>query len=112
MADAPNLTATTDRFVSGADDRLRSDFQPLLAHAGILAQILRRALEHDPAMPHDVETTRDGERNRELLLDQQDGYTACGDLLEQPAHTLDNLRRKALRRLVDHDQRRIAHQRA
>ena len=34
------------------------------------------------------------------------------DLLEQPRDLLDDLRREALGRLVDHDQLRIAHQRA
>src|SRR6185437_877971 len=50
----------------------KSDFQPFLAHSGIGAEIGWLALEHDAAVAHDVEPVGDLQRDRELLLDQQD----------------------------------------
>src|SRR5581483_2771529 len=89
-----------------------SDFQPLLAHGVIGAQILRRAFKHDMAVAHDVETMRNIQRDRQLLLDEQNRYAARRNALEQAAHQLHHLRRQALGRLVHHDQFRIAHERA
>src|SRR5207244_12910610 len=56
------------RSVAGA----ASDFQPLLAHAIVAPQIRRRALEDDAAVAHHVHPTRNGQRDGELLLDEQD----------------------------------------
>src|SRR5436309_11628152 len=86
--------------------------EPLPAYRWAGLQGLRRAVEHDASMAHDVKPMGNVERNRELLLDQQDGNATLGDLREQIANQLDQLRRETLRGLVDHDQIRIAHQRA
>src|SRR5438132_6441048 len=73
--------------------------------------MLRRALEHDMPLAHDVEPPRDSQSDRQLLLDQEDCDPALGDLLQQFAHQLHELRRQSLRGLVDHDQVGLAHQR-
>src|SRR5271166_1023116 len=86
--------------------------EPILAHLVVTEQCLRRALEHDAAVAHDVEPIRNGQRDRELLLDQQDRDAAFGDALQQLAHQIDQHRRQALGRFVDHDQIRVTHQRA
>src|SRR5829696_9510336 len=65
--------------------------QPLLAHAGVGAQIRGRAFEDDAAVAHDVEALRDRERDGELLLDEEDGDAAPGDLRQEPADALDHL---------------------
>ena len=83
-----------------------------LRTASLSRNWLRRALEHDAALPHHVEPMRNGERDRQLLLDQQDRDATARDLLQQAAHALDDHRREPLGRLVHHDEVRIAHQRA
>ena len=62
-------------------------------------------------MSHDIKPTADLQRDRQLLLDQQDGDAAPGDLLEQAADVLHHHRGETLGRFVDHDQVRIPHQR-
>src|SRR5690348_1830076 len=69
------------------------DFQPLLAHRLRHRELLRRALEDDAAVAHDVDAMRYRERDGELLLDQQDRGPAPGDLREEVAHDLDQHRR-------------------
>ena len=52
----------------------------------------------------------DVERDGELLLDEQDGNAAAGDLGQEIPHQGDQARRETLGGLVDQDQIRIAHQ--
>src|SRR6266851_8272132 len=89
-----------------------SDFQPFLPHRPIGFEILRRSLEDDLAMTHDIETAADLQRNRQFLLDQQHRSPALGYLLDQGADEFDHHRGQSLGRLIDHDQAWIAHQRA
>src|SRR5882672_4301422 len=71
-----------------------SDFQPLAPHRFVPAQIGRAALEHHPAMAHDVEAVGNLHRDGELLFDQQDRNLALRDALQQHGDALDHLRRK------------------
>src|SRR5229473_1457676 len=89
-----------------------SDLQPFLPHRPIGFEILRRSLEDDLAMTHDIETAADLQRNRQFLLDQQHRSPALGYLLDQGADEFDHHRGQSLGRLIDHDQAWIAHQRA
>jgi hypothetical protein len=59
---------------------------------------------------HDQDAVRDPQGDRQLLLDQQDRQAAPGDLLQEVGDLMHQLRRQPFGRLVDHDQRRIAHQ--
>src|SRR5450756_1550088 len=61
------------------------NFQPLLANCTIFPQLLRRALEHDVAVAHDVQALRNVERDRQLLFHQQDRHAAILDFVEQLA---------------------------
>src|SRR5512146_2329719 len=74
----------------------RSYLEPLLADCTIFTQLLRRALEHDMAVAHDVQALRNVERDRQLLLHQQDGNAAVLDFIEQLGQQLDDFRRQAL----------------
>src|SRR5215471_20477995 len=48
-----------------------------------------RALEHDAPVAHHVQAMGDLERDRELLLDEQDGDATACDLVEELGHLLD-----------------------
>jgi hypothetical protein len=67
----------------GRETSPKSDFQPFPAHGGIGAEIGRRALEYDPAVAHDIEAVGDLQRDRKLLLHQQDRNPTAGDFSEQ-----------------------------
>src|SRR5437764_714465 len=86
--------------------------QPLLANLRIPTQGLRRAVEHDAAVPHDQRAVRDRHRDRELLLDQQHRHAARLERLQVLAHHFHDLGREALGGFVDDDQVRVAHERA
>src|SRR6185369_8204997 len=73
--------------------QLGSNLQPLLAQGGIVAQVLGRALEDDAAVSHAIDALRHLQRDRKLLLHQQDGHAALADFGEQVADLLDDLRR-------------------
>src|SRR3984957_17217125 len=92
--------------------RKRSDLEPFLAHGLVGLQFGRRALEHDAPVAHHVDAMRYPHRDREFLLYQQDGDAAPGDFGDEVADLLHDQRREALGGLVDHDQLRVAHQRA
>src|SRR5580658_9711849 len=90
---AAKITLDLRRVVFGWRRRpRRSHFEPLPAHLVIGRELGRGALEDDLAMAHDVEPARDGERDGELLLDQQNGRAAPRDLAEQDADLLDQPR--------------------
>src|SRR5882762_8700139 len=90
----------------------RSDFQPFLAHGLVVPEFGRRALEHDAAVAHDVDTMRYPHCDREFLLHQQDRDAAPGDLGDQVADLVHDQGGQPLGRLVDHDEFGVAHQRA
>src|SRR5581483_6675163 len=87
------------------------NLQPLLPDGVVGFQLLRRAFEHDAAVAHDVDAVGDAQRDRELLLDQQDGDAGLRYSRDEVADLLDDQRRQALGGLVDHDELGIAHQR-
>ena len=61
-------------------------------------------------MAHHVDSARDLQSDRQLLLDQQDRHATLGDLVEQATDLLDQFGRQALGGLVDDDQVGVAHQ--
>ena len=63
-------------------------------------------------MAHHIEPLRDPQRDRQLLLDQQNRHAAARDFIEQGTDLFDQFGRQALGGFVDDDQIRIAHQRA
>ncbi len=63
-------------------------------------------------MAHDVQPLRYFQRDRQLLLDQQDGNAAPRDLVEQAGDLLDELGRQPFGRFVDDDEIGVSHQRA
>ena len=66
----------------------QSDLQPFLADGRVLPELGWRALKHDAAVTHYVDAVRYPHRDRELLLDQQDGYAASGDFGDEVADLL------------------------
>src|SRR6266851_9878967 len=90
----------------------RSDFQPFLAHGLVVPEFGRCALEHYAAMAHDVDTMRYPHCDREFLLHQQNRDAAPGDLGEQVADLVYDEGSQSFGGLVDHDEFRVAHQRA
>ena len=53
---------------------------------------------------------RDAHRDRKLLLHQENGDAAPGDLGDQVADLLHNQRREPFGRLIDHHELGVAHQ--
>ncbi len=90
----------------------RSDLQPFLANRVVRLEFGRRSFEYDAAVAHYIKPVRNPHRDRELLLDQQDGNAAPGNFGDEIADLLYNKGCQALGGLVDHDEFRIAHQRA
>src|SRR3954468_6281711 len=83
-----------------------------LLHVAVRAQPLRRAVQHDAAVLHDVAVVRELQRDLSVLLHHQHRGTEagadCAQALDQLAH---NERREAERNLVDQQQFRRGHQR-
>src|SRR5712692_11455775 len=76
---------------------------------GMAAQALDRAIEHDPAVLHDVAVVGDFERHRRALLDDQDGDTELApDFGEPTQQALHHDRHQAEREFVDQQQFRPA----
>src|SRR5258705_7078878 len=92
--------------------RKPSNFQPFLAYGLVVPEFGRRALEHDAAVAHHVDTMRYPHCDREFLLHQQDRDAAPGDLGDQIADLLNDDGRQSFSRLINHDQLRVAHKRA
>ena len=59
-------------------------------------------------MAHDINPAGNAQRDRQLLLDQQDRHAGLGDLGNRVTDLLNDLGRQALGRLVDDDQFRVA----
>ena len=87
------------------------DAEVLIEHLRLVPQRGRRALEHEAPGRQHVDLVGDGERELQVLLDQQDGVAAFA----QPPHDLLDLqhqsRRQAFRRLVHQDELGVGHQR-
>src|SRR5215471_20875408 len=91
---------------------LGSDLEPLPADRSVRAELRGRSRENDPSMAHHVQPLGELERNGELLLDEQQRDAPALDLAEEVGDELDDPWREALGRLVDHDEIRVAHERA
>src|SRR5689334_11675271 len=65
-----------------------------------VAQLVRRRLEDDHALFHDVAAIADAQRDARVLLDQQHGDTEPLQLADHVADVPDERRRQPLRRLV------------
>src|SRR5687768_1444442 len=73
-----------------------------LADVLVREELLRRAVEHDAAVLHDVGIVGGVERDLRVLLDQQDGDAGLGANRLQASHEFpDEERREPLRELVD-----------
>jgi len=91
---------------------LASYLEPLLANGLVGTEFAGRALEYDTTVPHDIDAMRNPERDRQLLLNQQDGDASLRDMRNQITDLLHDQRCQPFCRLVDHDEFRIAYQRA
>src|SRR5581483_10107454 len=72
-----------------------SHFEPLFPDAVIGIERRRRALEYDAAVAHHIEPLRNLQRDRQLLLDQQDRNASARDLAEQLTDLLDQFWRQS-----------------
>src|SRR5258706_9053764 len=83
-----------------------------LLHVLVRAQLLRRAVEDDPAVLHDIGVVRDVERHGRVLLDEQQRHAeVLADSLQAREELLDDERRETLRELVHEQQLRRARER-
>lgn len=64
-------------------------------------QCLRRSLEHNRAFVHHVYAIRDAERERQILLDQQDRKAFAAQLFQDFADRFDDERRESFAGLVE-----------
>ena len=76
-----------------------------------LEQLGRRAVEADLALLHEVRVLRDGERDVDRLLDEDDRRPDGVDVLDDLQQLLDDHRRETERELVDHQQLRLRDER-
>src|SRR5262249_3152928 len=88
------------------------NFEPATLRFPIGPQRLRRSRKDDPPVAHDVDPIAYVERNRHLLLDQEDGNPAAPDLAHHVDKPTDDERCKTLGRLIYQDYCGIAEQRA
>src|SRR5690242_5770388 len=86
--------------------------QVRLPHAIVVQQLLPRAAHDDAAVLQHVGALGDAQRHRDVLLDQQDGYSALVEHADGMQHFLDDQRRQAERGLVEHDELGRPHQAA
>src|SRR3954463_6233875 len=83
-----------------------------LRDVGVRAQALRRAVEHDAAVFHDVAIVRYIERHACVLLHEEKRHAELAPYRLQAFHQLlDEERRETLRQLVHQQQLWLAHQR-
>src|SRR5262249_17578813 len=83
--------------------------QVLVDDRGIGAQGGRRRLVAHDALLHDVDTTADLERERHVLLDQQDGHALAIQQADDVPDLRDHARHQPLGRLVEQDDARLQH---
>ena len=79
----------------------------VLAHVGVVEQLLSGALEAVAAELQDEAPVRDRQRLLGVLLDHQDGRALAVDGEDRVEHDLHHARVEAERRLVDHQQARM-----
>src|SRR5919108_1250716 len=106
-ANASAATATTTATRGQSLER-----EKLLAERGVISQARGRSAELDGSLLQHVDAV--GERQRELgvLLGEQDGETVRLEPRDLVAQVIDHDRRQPLRRLVEQQELRVAHQRA
>src|SRR3989442_3939163 len=80
---------------SSSVTRGRLDTEVLVQDAGLGAKALRFALEHDASLAHHVDALGDAEREREVLLDEEDRHAGPAQLREDVAHLFDQAGRVA-----------------
>src|SRR5438552_3433994 len=89
-----------------------SDSQVLVDDGGVGAQRRRGPVVADGALLHDVHAVRDVERERYVLLHEQDGHALLVKDIDDLADLRDHARHEALGRLVQQDDARLEHHRA
>src|SRR6266545_4155467 len=78
---------------------------------GVRRELAARSLEPDvPGLDHRP-ALRDLERLAQVLLDEENGDARAVELRDRAHHLLDEERGQAEARLVEHEQRRLAHER-
>src|ERR1700730_5087150 len=71
-----------------------------------------RLFEQHPSRPHDVQTVADPQCLADVLLEEQDRQTfGVGELTDHREDLVDHTRRQTERRLVEHEELRMRHQR-
>src|SRR5262249_46984176 len=78
----------------------------------IVEECLAGSLERDAANFHHVSVMRNLERVIHVLAHQQDGYALFGYIADQGKNFVDQNRREAKRRFIEHEKLRFRHQAA
>src|SRR5919108_4168775 len=102
------LTICTRTWSTGI---MRSDSEILVDDAGVGAQRRGRRVVADHALLHDVDAVGDAERERHVLLDEQDRDAVLVQHLNDVADLRDHARHQPLGRLVEQDDARLEHHR-
>src|SRR5258708_7404548 len=89
-----------------------SDTEIAPQHVVVALDLVRSPREANLALVHDVMAVADRKSGAQVLFDQQDGEAFLLETAQHPDDLLDDHRREPLGRLVEHQQRRIEHQRA
>src|SRR5690606_20059624 len=83
-----------------------------LSYAVVAEHLLARTGQGDAAVLQHIGVARQLQRHRYVLLDQHTGHAFAIEIAHRRQHLLHDRRREAERRLVEHDQFRLAHQAA
>src|SRR5438105_7631402 len=89
-----------------------SDSEVLVDDAGIRAQRRGGRMVAHRALLHDVHAVRYSQRERYVLLDEQDGHALPVQHADDVADLRDHARHETFRRLVQQDDARLQHHRA
>src|SRR5262249_21934912 len=89
-----------------------SDAKICPANMLIVEECLAGSLERDAANFHHVSVMRNLERVIHVLAHQQDGYALFGYIADQGKNFVDQNRREAKRRFIEHEKLRFRHQAA
>src|SRR5688500_11083952 len=90
----------------------RSEREELLAERGVIAQTCSRAAEADGALLEDVDPVRELQGELRVLLREQDRESLALEARDLVAQMVDHDGGQALRRLVEEEELRVAHERA
>src|SRR5437762_2796400 len=100
-----------DDFLTAPHGGDPSHLELLPANGVVGGKLGRGAFEHDAPVAHHVDAMGDLQRDGQLLLDEQDRHAPSRDLAQEPPDLHHKHGRQSLRRLVDDDEIRIAHER-